>query len=184
MGAVPGALGAFVEVESAVEATTAVGHGRVVLGVARIGADRVAGSLGQILLENVEDGIEGVANTGLTAEPTDARKSDCILRRRYSLWEHIHGMKNLLPWARVICNGEVLIFRGGARVATRPVSHPLEIVIWRRKNGHYGERGEHNPGFDGEHCLVNRRSKKVNAARVCPPPLLCRFFFICSTNCV
>ena len=74
MGAVPGALGAFVEVESAVEATTAVGHGRVVLGVARIGADRVAGSLGQILLENVEDGVEGVANAGLTAEPTTHEK--------------------------------------------------------------------------------------------------------------
>jgi len=64
--AVSRSLVAAVKVEGAVEATTTVSDSRSVVGVTSVGTWRVSPSrLGEVLLEDVEDRVEGITDACL-----------------------------------------------------------------------------------------------------------------------
>ena len=62
-------LGALVKIQRAVQATTAVRDSRVVLGVACVLARVEVRRFRQVLLEEVEDPVKGVADARLSAQP-------------------------------------------------------------------------------------------------------------------
>merc|ERR1711924_228120 len=96
---------AGIEVQGAVETTAAVGHGLGVVGVPIIFAERdgVARCLREVLLEQVENRIEGIADARFATEPGPG----------------------------VVCDREVLVFASGACVTAGLLCHLCGLYLER-----------------------------------------------------